>query len=137
MQKKIFISQEQLNEYITQGLSQQQIADLLGVSRQGLHKYRIKHRFCRSIDRSDKGIERVPKEIKAANNRKHQATYYQKHGNRKRNKRIRLKIMTKVLHRAPEANEVLHHVDGNPGNYEHSNLVICDQSYHISVLHQG
>ncbi len=43
--------------------------------------------------------------------------------------------MQSVLHRSPQKNEVLHHIDGNPANNNHDNLIICTQSYHISVFH--
>lgn len=39
-------------------------------------------------------------------------------------------IAEKVLRRALRRAEVVHHIDGDPGNNAHSNLLICTVAYH-------
>ena len=49
-----------------------------------------------------------------------QGSYYYEHR----------RIAESVLGRPLASNEEIHHVDGNPKNNVHSNLVICDRAYH-------
>ena len=41
-----------------------------------------------------------------------------------------------ILGRELRETEIVHHVDRNPGNDSHDNLVICTEQYHKSVLHR-
>lgn len=41
-----------------------------------------------------------------------------------------------IIGRELKRNEIVHHVDGNPGNDSHNNLVICTVSYHREFLHE-
>jgi len=127
---RIMASQEELNKLELSGLSEQKIADKLGCSRMTLYKYR-KRNNCLQLMRSDRGTERKAPEEKKANYNAYHRAYPTKTRN---NRRLR-KIVLQVLGRRLKQGEVIHHIDGNPHNNQHNNLVICTQSYHMSVLH--
>ena len=39
-------------------------------------------------------------------------------------------VAEKALGRYLASNEIVHHIDGDSGNYDNTNLLICDRSYH-------
>jgi hypothetical protein len=50
--------------------------------------------------------------------------------------REHVRIAEEVLGRALPSGAIVHHVDGNPANNEHSNLVICPNEAYHKLLHK-
>jgi len=121
-------------------MSEQQIADYMGISRQTLYKLRLKYN-CKRIKRTYlKPL--INLEQRKATNRKAQAAYKARlkaQGlpvTRGRNSRELRKIALNTLGRRLKPGEVIHHIDNNPTNNNRNNLVICTQAYHRSVFHR-
>ena len=129
----ITITKDELNRLELTGMSEQEIATHIGVTRQGLYLYR-KRISAPQVMRSDKGTEKIPAEDKRARYNAYMNEYRRTH-KAKRNQRQQRQIVLQVLGRRLKPGEVMHHIDGNPANNAHNNLVICTQSYHIGVLH--
>ena len=131
----INVTKEQLYDLeINKGLSEQQIADYLGCTRMGLYKYRKRSGIAQE-QRSDKGTGKTMDELKADRNaymKKYRESHY-----KNRNGRKQRAIALKVLGRPLKRGEVIHHIDCDPNNNKHNNLVICTQKYHINVLHNN
>lgn len=141
MQKTAKITTDELERLESKNYSEQQIAEYYGISRMCLYKYRLKH-GCKRLKRSHIFRDRVSKDDKRANQRKYMKEYRSRYklktgraANRKRNTRIMQRIALNILGRPLNKGEVIHHIDNNPTNNSHDNLVICTQSYHKTIFH--
>lgn len=130
---KITISGIGLDKLETSGMSEQQIAELLGCSRQALYKYRRRIGYPNKR-RAFLGA-RLTDEQKRQRHNNYQKGYSRAHRDGRNGRELR-RIASQVLGRRLKIGEVIHHIDHNPRNNSHDNLVICTQSYHISVLHK-
>ena len=131
--KRINITSDKLNEMEDSGLSEQQIANIIGCSRQALYKYR-KRIKCPQKKRAYLKTLLTTAEKRTIHNNYQRR--YTKANYKTRNHRQLRKIAIKVLGRRLKEGEVIHHIDRNPANNNHNNLIICTQSYHMSVLHK-
>jgi len=125
-------------------MSEEDISQLHGISRQTLYRIRKKLN-CPKENRSDKGVPRVDPVAKRRRWNEYMRKYQQvlrDDGRVYRN--IRLGKMTRqehrviveeVLGRPLLADEVVHHIDGDVTNNNKENLLVCDQNYHLNVLH--
>ena len=128
------------------GLSDRQIAKAYGLSHAGFLQISYKCGWERQYPhfRSDKGKPRVDPEEKRLRYNAYHREYQRKNRDKyyyryvRDGKRVisehRL-IAERVLGRRLKRNEVVHHVDLDPTNNVNSNLVICDQDYHLNVMH--
>ena len=137
---KIKITPKELDRLEEDGLSEQQISDKLNCSRMGLYKYRVRINCPQKI-RQGKGLSKYTAEEQRRIANKFQSLYRLRmedqygDADRGRNRRKQHEIMINALGREPKSNECLHHIDNNPSNNAHNNLVICTRQYHRSIFH--
>jgi len=136
---KITLSAAQLDSLENEGLSEQQIAARLACSRMTLYKYRQKI-GCPQKMRQGKGQSKYTKEEKMTLNARHQKNYRDRitatYGRERGRDRVEQRnIVLAALGRGLKANECLHHIDNDPSNNAHDNLVICTNDYHRAIFH--
>jgi len=140
MRKRISITSEQLDKLEFLNYSEEQIAREIGCSRMGLFKYRLKIGHPQQV-RQGKGLTKYTPEEKRRIMNSHQANYRERtlkrygHAERFRDRQEQKRIALQVLNRPLKAGECFHHIDNNPANNAHNNLVICTRAYHIRVFH--
>ena len=140
MRKRICITPERLDELEMLDYSETEIASELGCSRLGLFRYRQRIGHPQQI-RQGKGSSKYTPEEKKKLNILNQKNYRDRliakfgRSTNGRDKREQKEIVLKVLSRPLKRGECLHHLDGNPANNKHNNLVICTNKYHRAVFH--
>lgn len=138
--RKIKVSAIELDQFEKGGLSEQQIADKINCSRMGLYKYRLSI-DCPQKIRQGKGTSKYTLEDKKVNFNHYQKEYNKrlidKYGTstRGRNKKQQQEIVLAVLGRPLKPSECLHHINNDPSNNAHTNLVVCNRAYHRHVFH--
>lgn len=131
------LSSAELRKMDAERIPEEEIAKYHGISRMGLWKARKRLGILRERRRADAGKPRIPDEMKKAKHREYMRVYRQKNPQKfKRNQYQLGQIFEKVVGRPRRKGEVIHHIDGNPQNNDHRNLVICNHTYHMQVFHK-
>lgn len=130
-----YVDCDLLDSYEDRGLSEQEIAGCLGISRMGLWKVR-KRLGCFQKVRSDKGKERKSLVERVEGYRRYMREYRGCNPEKfKRNYWKRQDVCKEVLGRLPGRDVHVHHINGKPNDWNHGNMVICDPVYH-KFLHK-
>jgi hypothetical protein len=140
MRNRINIIAARLDELELLNYSEEQIARAVGCTRMGLFNYRKRIGHPQTA-RQGKGTSKYTADEKRILANYHQRNYNKrliaKEGRttRGRNKPEQNRIILQVLGRPLKKGECLHHIDNNPANNAHNNLVICTRTYHRTVFH--
>jgi hypothetical protein len=136
------VTKKYLNECESIGMSEDEIAKSLGISRVGLWKIRKKI-GCMQTVRSDKGKIRVAVEEKIKRRNAYMRQYAQAHDVRYKAIRYDGKmiaehrlVMEAHLGRKLNKGEIVHHIDGNRMNNDLSNLKLCASVKEHNELHR-
>ena len=139
------ISREGLDILHKSGVSEDEIAERLGISRMGLWKVRKKLGW-ELVGRCDRGIPRKTAEEKRVNWNKYMKQYREKNGDKFRHANIRVdgKVVRRSRHNAAiilgrvlKDNEVVHHIDGDPMNDNYDNLMVFSSQGDHLAYHRG
>ena len=135
------INEPLFNQMVEAGFSQDEIADMLNMSRQYLHRIRKANNW-QTIGRCDKGIRRKSDEEINANYNKRMTTYRKAHPEKFLYKIIRVNgkciqehryLMEQKIGRPLTADEEVHHIDGNIRNNSIENLQLLTIPEHRNL----
>ena len=132
------ISKSELDHLESEGKSEQEIADFIGMSRMGLYKLR-KRKGWPQKERSDKGKPRKDPESRRLRKNAYMREYSFAHDVRYRTLRVSGKlisehryVMSEFLGRPLEKGEVVHHINGDKLDNRFENLhLFKSQSEHL------
>ena len=133
------ITVERLDKLELTGMSEQSIAELLGITRQYLHRVRKRMGWPQTT-RSDKGVEKIPADEKKRKRNKYIKEYRKRNLDKFKYKIIRIgkrqisehrHVMEQHLGRKLLKTEIVHHIDNDRLNNVNDNLQVMTIKEHI------
>jgi hypothetical protein len=122
---------EALRSYLASGKTYAEISKIMGKSIDALRH--AKSRYCSDLGRQNQGMSRGFSHYNFKNYKTIDGIGYVV--NTKNGKRVHREVMESYLGRVLDADELVHHVNGNKQDNRIENLELTNRSEHVRVYH--